>query len=74
MHVTILTNLVDGGFEVVQKKINVAKTQLMGPACNTYALGNLNIMNKKLLLSLYIPEWLNDIVNSGRLQENARNE
>jgi hypothetical protein len=27
---TILMNLEDGGFEVVQKKMNVAKTQLMG--------------------------------------------
>jgi hypothetical protein len=73
MHVTILTNLVDGGFEVVQIKMNVAKTQLMGPGYNTYDLGNLNIMNKKLL-PVYIPQWLNDIVNSGRLQENARNK
>jgi hypothetical protein len=43
-------NLEDGGSEVVQKKMNVAKTQLMGPGCNTYDLGNLNIMKQKTVI------------------------
>jgi hypothetical protein len=49
--------------------MNDAKPQLIGAGCNKYNLGNLNIINKKLLLSVCMPRWLNDIVNSGRLQE-----
>jgi hypothetical protein len=47
MQVTILMNLEDGGSEMVQKKMNFAKTQLMGPGYNMYDLGNLNIMKQK---------------------------